>query len=110
MRLPDEIFTLILSFAGDILHIKRDQLWKSISLVNHLQDGDDEDEDVSPNFSICIKNHPLPTSVTWVGYDGRYQLVGRSIVVYPRLIRFGVSSYDLVKTKRTSALARNKMI
>ena len=102
MRFPDEIFSQILSFAGDILHIKRDQLWKSISLVNHLQEGD---EDVSPNFSICIKNHPLPTSVTWVGYDGRYQLVGRSIVVYPRLIRFGVSSYDLVKTKRAAALA-----
>ena len=90
MRFPDEIFSQILSFTGDILHIKRDQLWKSISLVNHLQDGDDED--VSPNCSICIKNHPLPARVTGGGYDGRYQLVGRSIVVYPRLIRFGVSS------------------
>ena len=90
---PNEIFTHILSFAGDKLHIKRDNLWRSITLVNLLRD-DCSGEQCS-RFYITIKNHLLPTSVKWVRYDGDGG--AKSICVYPRLISFGHSSYDLVK-------------
>lgn len=87
---PENVFCLIISYTNDKLIITRNRLWRSIKVVDNNQWSTPYE---SPHFYVTIQNHVLPSCIKWISYDSRYR---DGIIVYPRLIKFGVSTYDLV--------------